>query len=400
MNSSSPVKPQSLQGRVGRVPSSLLRDDKDDPSLHDRPTASQLPHANIMRAGLNTPLCLLAPLFVLGAVFVPLRAQSSAPETLQRALHFADLYNWTDAAPEFSEAEKLFVEAGDQRNALFARLGKIRATSEQHNLAATSAHLATELETNTILQTDKQVRIFCLIVKGDIDEEFNPKAMRQDWEQVQALARDLRDTKWQYRSLVELGMAAFYEGDLTTARQNVASALQAAETNGDAGAQIRYWTVLGGALLRSNMYEQALPYLDKALKIAGSTPDAGYPFTTNEARLWALLGLGQLDPAQRLADDLLHNAQQKHRTEHQAVALNMAASIARARHDDRTAVADLEQSIAISEATGFVRQLAEPQASLAEIYREQGNLVKAEQFARIAAASTQASRGPLAVPRR
>src|SRR5947199_7291663 len=101
MTSSSPVKPQSLQGRVGRVPSSLLRDDKDDPSLHDRPTASQLPHANIMRAGLNTPLCLLAPLFVLGAVFVPLRAQSSAPETLQRALHFADLYNWTDAAPEF-----------------------------------------------------------------------------------------------------------------------------------------------------------------------------------------------------------------------------------------------------------------------------------------------------------
>src|SRR2546422_7520977 len=78
-------------------------------------------------------------------------------------------------------------------------------------LAATSAQLATELETNTILQTDKQVRIFCLIVKGDIDEEFNPKAMRQDWEQVQALARDLGDTKWQYRSLAELGMAAFYK---------------------------------------------------------------------------------------------------------------------------------------------------------------------------------------------
>ena len=113
-----------------------------------------------------------------------------------------------------------------------------------------------------------------------------------------------------------------------------------------------------------------------------------------------MLGLGQLDAAQRLADDLLHNAQQKHRTEHQAVALNMAANIARGRHDDRTAVADLEQSIAISEATGFVRQLAEPQASLAEIYRAEGNLVKAEQFAKLAAASTQASGDPLAVPQR
>jgi hypothetical protein len=111
MNSSSPVKPQSLQGRVGRVPSSLLRDDKDDPSLHDRPTASRPPDGNIVRAGLDTLLRLLAPLFVLGAIVMPLRAQSSAPEVLQRALHFADLYNWTDAAPEFSEAEKPAINA-------------------------------------------------------------------------------------------------------------------------------------------------------------------------------------------------------------------------------------------------------------------------------------------------
>src|SRR2546425_7340259 len=96
--------------------------------------------------------------------------------------------------------------------------------------------------------------MFCLIVKGDIDEEFDPRAMRQDWEQVQALARDLGDTKWQYRSLAELGMAAFYEGDLTTARQNVASALQAAENNSDAGAQIPDLTVFRGALLRSHIY--------------------------------------------------------------------------------------------------------------------------------------------------
>src|SRR5436309_1714062 len=259
MNSSSPVRSLCPKGPVGSVPFLRARDRNNDPSLHDRPTALQPPDGNIVRAGLDTLLRLLAPLFVLGAIVMPLRAQPSAPEGLQRALHFADLYNWTDAAPEFSEAETLFLAAGDQRNALFARLGRIRATSEQRNLAATSAQLATELETNSILRTDKQVRMFCLIVKGDIDEEFDPRAMRQDWGQVQALAHDWGDTKWQYRSLAELGMAAFYEGDLTTARQNVASALQAAETNGDAGAQIRYWTVLGGALLRSNMYEQALP---------------------------------------------------------------------------------------------------------------------------------------------
>src|SRR5262249_18991311 len=79
---------------------------------------------------------------------------------LQRALHFADVYNWSDAAREFSEAEKLFLAAGDQRNALFARLSKIRSTAEQRNLPSTSAELGTELDTNPILQTDKQLRMF------------------------------------------------------------------------------------------------------------------------------------------------------------------------------------------------------------------------------------------------
>ena len=40
--------------------------------------------------------------------------QTQAKEVLARALHLADLYNWADAAPAFTEAEQLFVAAGDQ----------------------------------------------------------------------------------------------------------------------------------------------------------------------------------------------------------------------------------------------------------------------------------------------
>jgi len=57
--------------------------------------------------------------------------------------------------------------------------------------------------------------------------------MRQDWEQVMALARDLGDSKWQYRALAQLSMAAFYDADLETARKNIGTALAAATTNGD-----------------------------------------------------------------------------------------------------------------------------------------------------------------------
>ena len=57
-----------------------------------------------------------------------------AADLLAHALHLADLYNWADAAPEFAEAEALFNSAGDRRNALYARLGRIRA-----NIDVTSA---------------------------------------------------------------------------------------------------------------------------------------------------------------------------------------------------------------------------------------------------------------------
>ena len=52
--------------------------------------------------------------------------------------------------------------------------------------------------------------------------------MREDWQRVQDLATELGDKKWQYRALAQLGVAAFYNGDLATAGKNVASALAAA----------------------------------------------------------------------------------------------------------------------------------------------------------------------------
>src|SRR5271165_177528 len=127
-------------------------------------------------------------------------AQQPQPkELLTRALHLADLYNWDDAGPVFTEAEKLFVAAGDQRNALYAKLGRIRSNIErdQHTFPSISAQLGDALDDDRLLQNDKELRMFCLIVKGDIDTETNTGAMRQDWEQVMALARDLGDSKWQ-----------------------------------------------------------------------------------------------------------------------------------------------------------------------------------------------------------
>jgi len=274
-------------------------------------------------------------LFLMTVGSLPLCPQDRQPpqEILDHALHLADLYNWDDAGKGFAEAEKMFLAAGDQRNALYARLGRIRSTVGQGALVETSAQLASELDNNPLLQTDKQLRLFCLIVKGDIDGEIDAGAMLEDWERVQDLATELNDKKWQYRALAQPGVAAFYNGDLTTARKNVASALAAATKNNDAGAQVRLLTTLGLGLHESHMDEEALTYFDNALKIASTVPDIGYPFATKEAILQGLIDVKRDDAAQQLADEVLAQARQNHPPEAEAVVLTLEARIAMQRHD-------------------------------------------------------------------
>ena len=328
--------------------------------------------------------------------------QPEAKELLARALHLADLCNWADAAPAFTQAEELFTAAGDRRNALYAKLGRIRSNIErdQQTLPMVSAQLAEVLDDDPLLQTDKHLRMFCLIVKGDIDTETHTGAMREDWAEVQALAQQLGDVKWQYRALAQLGIAAFYDANLETARKNVGSALAAAEKAGDVGAQIRFLTILTNALLKSKMYEQALAYAENAIKMAAGVPDAGYQFPVQELRIEALIGLEQFDAAQRVADELLMRAHEARRSAHEATALGLAADIASARNDRPKALVLLDQTIALAETSGLTRLLAGLHTRSADIHRKNGDLEKAERSAELAAASTQASGDVWAVPQR
>ncbi len=350
-----------------------------------------------MRASFATGLLLILPTLTPPA---EAQTQPSATERLQHALRLADLYNWAAAGPDFVEAEKLFRAAGDERNALYARLGVIRSQSEQHPLPDTAAQLGRDLALNPLLQSDKQLRMFCLIVKGDIDGEFDGRAMRDDWQQVASLSGDLGDEKWRYRALAQLGIAAFYDGDLETARKNVATALAEATKDGDAGAQIRYMTALGTGLVESKLYEQALPYFENASKIAAATPDAGFPFNTDEQRVTALIGLRQFDAAKRLDDEIMARAQQENRLLHQALALDLAAGIARGRGDRPRAIDLLERTAALSKAQGFARELADAHSQLSEMFLQAGELAKAETSASLAAEATEASGDLWSVPQR
>jgi CHAT domain-containing protein len=308
---------------------------------------------------------------------------------LKQAVRYGDLYNWSDAGPLFAKAEQIYMQRGDSRNALYARFGRIRSTMEQLSLPEISEQLGDELDQNPLLRVDNQLRLFCLIVRGDIDAELDAAPMRRDWEAALKIAQELGDKKWQNRASGEIGFSMFLEGDMTPARQRVGSALMEAMAMHDAGAQIRYLAAIGQGLVLLGSYDEGLDYLDKAMKIADGIPEAGYQFIVQEGRLEAYKGLGKLDAAQQLADELIAQARARHKHVKETQTLITASTIAIARHEQVKAIQELREAIDLARSGGFKRLLADAQFYLADICRRQGDLAGAEQFASAAAESTQ-----------
>jgi CHAT domain-containing protein len=328
----------------------------------------------------------------LACTFAQAQTTTDDPDVLlKKALHLGDLYNWADAAPMFTEAEQLYAARGDNRNALYAHLGRIRSTMEQLTLPEISQELGAELDKNSLLQSDKELRLFCLMVLGDIDGEIDAAPMRHDWEAALKLAQELGDKKLENRASGELGFALFLEGDMTPARQKVAGALMSAMVSGDVGAQIRYLGAVGYAYMHLGSYDDALGYFDKALKIAAANPDAGYQFVVNEGRLQAFRGMGKLDAAEQLANEIIAEARARQKHVKETQALITAGTVETAKGDDAKAIADFDAAIDLSQKGHFPRLLADAQFYLEDIYRKKGDLTKAESLATAAADSTQNS---------
>ena len=154
----------------------------------------------------------------------------------------ANQYYWTHNLPVasrlYERAEELFVQAHDERNALYAKVGLVRSEL-QLPFAEMSDFLAAQLKTPTV-QNDAPLRLWCLGVKGDADLEVNAHAARQDWEQAKGLADQLGEKEWANRATGELGLVSFLEGNYQHASYMVGHTLLTAIREGDIGTQVRY----------------------------------------------------------------------------------------------------------------------------------------------------------------
>jgi hypothetical protein len=135
-------------------------------------------------------------------------SESNPKRLIEKADRLAWLYNWYLAGPLYAEAEKLYEQSGDSRNALYAKIGRLRSEWETMSFPEVSEYLATELET-PLVQNDAQLRLWILDAKGAVDLEVNVTSARRVYEEARELAKSLGDKAREARAAGELGLIAF-----------------------------------------------------------------------------------------------------------------------------------------------------------------------------------------------
>jgi tetratricopeptide (TPR) repeat protein len=297
----------------------------------------------------------------------------------QRMLAEANRFYWGHnlplAFPLYHRAEMLFTLAHDARDALYAKIGVMR-TSDETSFPDLSAFIATQLR-NPLVQHDSFLRLWCLGVKGDADEELNVNAAERDWDQVERLANKLDQKAWANRARGELGLVAYLRGDYRTAVARIGKALLTAAWEGDDGTEVRHLELVGNGLNGLNRQAEAMAFFDRAIRIAGHDGYIGTPFMAYEGRAEALEGLGQTAKAAALMERTLAEARREKMWEHEGQDLVILGEFAERAGHANQARNDLEQAIDSAKRMGMCRIVAESYFDLADLSEKAGNLTQA-----------------------
>ena len=329
----------------------------------------------------------------------PQSASSDFRARLAEADRLAWLTNWYDALPSYTEVEQAATKAGNRRDAMYAKFGRLRGQMQILPLPDISEQIAADLETSLAKQ-DRRLRLRGLTVKGDIDLEWDVLAAERDWREVRMIARELRDAGWENRANGELGMVAFLKGNTGEATKLVQQAYQTAEKTADIGGQLRYMGTIAEGLRLAGYAPLALGYVDRALKFASEHPETGFPFVAYSSKVQTLLTLKQPDEADRFAKTAMAEAKAGDRRIKEIELSMMLAQIAEKRGQPEQAIKYLEQAVGTAKAGQVQRLLAEAEAAVADAYRERGDLTQALRYATAAVASTTAAGSRYLLPDR
>lgn len=326
---------------------------------------------------------------VLGVWSASYAQKLSAEQELAAGLRFAELYRWIDAQSHFERAQQL--SRPSTRIGVLARIGFLRATMEQRNLAELTRIFAA-LEQNPIVRRHADVRMWLYIAKGDCDNELQfPEVARRDWEHVKDIAAATRNAKWSYRADGELSIPYYYSGDLATSRKLVSQALAAADSAKDAASVIRLLTHIGTVYIMRGQVAPGMERLRKAEETALAAPETGYPVVVKEGQILGLIASGKLSEAEANANQIITRTKAQVRRIHETQTRLMLAQVYEKQNKLPDAIREIELAIQMAQAGNFYHQLAKAQMRLSDIYGRAGKLAEAAKYADRALGSTRNS---------
>jgi tetratricopeptide (TPR) repeat protein len=298
--------------------------------------------------------------------------QTPAPaRILAEADRLAWLSNWQRAGSLYARAEQVSVQAGDQRDKLYAECGRLRAEMDAGSWAKISSEVATVFG-NPIVQNDRRLMLRCVATKGDLDREDDPQSARAAWEKALDLAKSLGDSGWQSRAKAELALIHFMDGEPEEAHGLLKEAMISAFLHFDRPTLVIYGAMICAGDTEIGKADEALGYCDKALKLAATIKDMGYPFQAYGAKARALTQLGRQSEAQRLLDATLVQTKQLDMRLEESQTLILLGRNSEAMGDFPQAIRYFEQAGELSRANGFEHSIAWSMFEAAEAYRAVG----------------------------
>jgi len=297
-------------------------------------------------------------------------------QLLAEADRLAWMFNSQAAAPLYARAEKLFARSGDEASAIHARVGLLRAQAETMSFVDISQSLAAQLEKPAV-KSNPRLKLWVLAAKGYTDIEIDVAAAKKEWEEARSIAVKLGEKQWVERADGELGTFAFLEGDSTKAAKLAGGALLSAMVLGDVGGQIRFLEMIGNGLNEEKRYDEALYFFNRAISLAQKTDNCGFPFMAYEGKADALLAMGKADEAQLLLQDSLSKAEAQQKQGHAAQVLILLGELSEKSGNRTAAIRYLEAAGAKASQLRFYRMVGQAMFDLAKIYREEGDVPKA-----------------------
>jgi CHAT domain-containing protein len=325
-------------------------------------------------------------------------AQNNPHTLLQEANYLFWISNLAAADPFYQRAEELFVARGDARDALYAKIGAMRARAETMSFVDLSEFLGDQLS-NPIMKEDPRLTLWCLASKGYTDIEINDGAAEYDWKNAQELARQLGDNAWANRASGELGLIEFLHGNVLRAAWLVGGALLWSMAHHDVGAEIRYLELIAEGMEAMNRHSEGLMFSSYAIKVAKETPNCGFPFMAYETKAEALAGMKRLGEAHATLEEALNRARTEGQRGHEAEIRMTLGEIAEQQHDLAAATKNLELAASTAVSQDFYRLGADAMFDLAAIYRQEGSLDKAEARLRVGLEASEHVRDGYSLPR-